>query len=79
MAQWPGSSRILRGRRSPFDEAEAISKWIAAECRRSVLSTMEDLLLDRACLKRRCERRFQVIDVNIQVDRRPMTFIVTDI
>jgi hypothetical protein len=56
-----------------------MSKRITAECCRSVLGVVENLLLDRARFKRHGECRFQVIDMNIQVDWRPMTFIVTGV
>jgi hypothetical protein len=67
--------RILPGVRStlgckpglslPFDEAEAMTEWIAAECHGSVVRVLEDLLLRCASAEGFRESRFEVIDMNV--------------
>jgi len=53
-----------------------MTEWIAAECHGSVVRVLEDLLLRCASAEGFRESRFEVIDMNVQVHRRPMTFVV---
>jgi hypothetical protein len=54
-----------------------MTEGIAAECYRPVLRVLKELFLCCTSFERFRERRNEIIDMYIQVHRRPMTFIVT--
>ena len=55
-----------------------MTEGIAAECHRSVpVTRLEELFARRAGFERPCERGVEVVDVEVQMHRRPMTFVVT--
>ena len=53
-----------------------MTEWVAAECHRAVLGVLEDLLAGCTSFEGLRESRFEVIDMNIHVHGRPMTFVM---
>jgi len=53
-----------------------VSEWIAAESYGAVLGVLEELLLRCSSVEGLRESHFEVINANVQVHWRPMTFVV---
>jgi len=78
--RWAGSLALRAGRRSETAVVRAqaefraiglrsmrqkLGQMVTAECHRTMLSVVGDMLLGRARFKRLCKRRRQIIDMNI--------------
>jgi hypothetical protein len=62
---------------SLFYQTKAMTKWVAAECRRSVLRILEMQFFLGACRNGFSQRRIEVLHMNIDVYRRPVPFVAT--
>jgi hypothetical protein len=53
-----------------------MAEWVAAESNRSVLGILEELFLLRASLNGPGKSRFQVVNMEVQMDRRPVPLVM---
>jgi hypothetical protein len=61
------------------DYAETIAEWIAAKRDRRVFSTVEFLLAFRASVQRVNQDTLKIVNMEVDVNRRPVSFISTNV
>lgn len=74
---WAANRKLFaRGRRN---DAETIPERVAAKRDRGMLTAREFLLAARAGLDCSCQERVEVVDVEVDVNRRPVSLVATNI